>query len=229
MKTTIISILTLFLMYSTSYTQEETKYGFNKSDFIVAGSISYSKGDSNSKFMSNDRQTFTSSSENKNFSLIPEVGYFLSDYFMIGTKIGYITGKSKNYNGNILFENKSSGYTASLFGRYYVIPKKRISLFTELEGSYSKIDSKNSRNEFLNLPSFSENKQESYSISFAPGVNIFINQNLALTSKIGNIGYTRSKNSFIDLENNDTSNNKNSGFSASVNLDNFFFGFLYTI
>lgn len=225
MKTFILSILVALLGYSNTTAQDETTYGFNKGDFTISGVFNYSLQNSED----NSVNLFTYESKSHNFSIIPEVGYFLSNHFMTGIKLGYVNFKTEgtSNNENSLSSN-GNGYTTSLFGRYYFSPQKRISLFLELDAGYSKTKSESSRiSSDIDLSS-SSSTIENYNITVSPGVNIFMTKNLSLTSRIGKIGYSKNKQRFIASDG-DTGINERDNFDARVSLSNFYFGVLYRI
>ncbi len=229
MKTFLVLSTTLFLVSFISYAQEETQFGFEKGDFILSGTASYSNQNSDSEFIRVNDDNFITDSESNNFEITPEVGYFLSNHFMVGARIGYIKGKSKSQNSSFQFSDENFGYVMGLVGRYYINPKSRVSIFTELEGSFTKVDIESENNNLGTPPSRNEGEQENLSLAFTPGINIFLNKNLSLTSRIGRIGYGKSKSTSVNLETNDVSRAESNNFFTSVSLDNFFFGVLYRI
>ncbi|WP_299441670.1 hypothetical protein [uncultured Aquimarina sp.] len=228
MKTTLLLMIALAAL-SATYAQENKTFGFEKGDFIISGTMSYSNQNSDS-FRSNiDGSTSWSDSKGYNFNFIPEVGYFISPSFMTGIKLGYISFKNQSYSDSG-FESysKGNGYSTSLFGRYYFSAQKRISLFIELDAGYSKISSDSEVRTSLSNLNIGKNDNTNYSVAASPGINLFINKNLSLTSRIGKLSYAHIKDTYSNSEG-DTSVNRRNGFNANINLNNFYFGVLYRI
>lgn len=61
-----------------------------------------------------------------NFSIVPSVGYFVSDNFAIGTGVGY------NYNKQVSDKNLNQAFEVSPFGRYYVDLSDQFKFFGQL-------------------------------------------------------------------------------------------------
>lgn len=225
MKTFILSILLALLGYSNTIAQDETTYGFNKGDFTIAGSINYSKTNISSEFNSGI-DSFNNEQKLSNLAIIPEIGYFISDHFMLGANLGYLNQYSESPTS---FRNEESGYIAGISSKYFFTPQKRISLFSEISTSYTKLtgDSKSYNNQVL--VNTEERETESLAIGLSPGINIFLNKRLSLTSKIGRIGYEKRKGNTVNLDNNSTSSFENDRFVTSIGLDSLFFGVLYRI
>ena len=219
-------ILTVFAVSFTmvSYSQEIEFNGFSKGDFIISGSANFY---SNENISISTSDTVSYKYENTNVSIIPEIGFFITDHFMLGVKAGYINSKS-NRDNNIA-ESKNSGYTTGITGRYYFSPKKRFSFYTEISGSFSKIDgySRYYSGEVLN--SNYDDTRKDFSVKLSPGVNIFINKNFSITSRLGELGYSYSKDTFNDKLNNIGYVSDSKAILASLDFDTFYFGILYRI
>ena len=225
MKTIILTVFAVsFAM--VSYSQEIEFNGFSKGDFIISGSANfYSNKNEYASISTTD--TLNSKYKNTNISIVPEIGLFLTDHFLIGLNVGYLYSKSKRENN--LVENESSGYTTGITGRYYFSPKKRISFYTEISGSYSKTEGSSKYYSEDTVDASYDNTNEHFSVKLSPGVNIFINKNLAITSRIGNVGYSNSKNESRDTLNDRSYANSSKGISASLDFSSFYFGILYRI
>jgi len=219
----------LFFAIISSNAQEDSSFGFTKGDFTISGTMSYSNQDSDSFRTDIDGNTNTFNTKGRNFNVIPEIGYFITSHLMAGLKVGYKNSKSQNNTSDqFSYYSKSRGYSSSVFGRYYFSPQKRISVFIELNAEFSKIkrDSE-TLNSNIDLIT-SQNTTKTNSIAATPGINVFINKNLSLTSRIGNLSYDDSKDNFSSSEG-DTGVNRRNGINASISLDNFYFGVLYRI
>ena len=51
------------------------------------------------------------------FGVIPSLGYFVADKFMVGVNIGYTSSKSEGMN---FYDSKSTGFAVGPFARYYI-------------------------------------------------------------------------------------------------------------
>ncbi|GAA0718847.1 hypothetical protein GCM10009430_17480 [Aquimarina litoralis] len=225
MKTFILSILVALLGYSNTIAQDETTYGFNKGDFTIAGSINYSKRNSSSEFNS-DIDSFSNEQKSSNLAIVPEIGYFISDHFMLGANLGYLNQYSESPTS---FRNEESGYIVGISSKYFFTPQKRITLFSEISTSYTKLSGDNKSYNNQVLVATGERKTESLAIGLSPGINIFLNKRLSLTSKVGRIGYEKTKGNTVSLDNNSISSFENDRFVTSIGLDSVFFGVLYRI
>ncbi|MBW1294269.1 outer membrane beta-barrel protein [Aquimarina litoralis] len=228
MKTTFLLLITI-ATFAQIKAQEASEFGFDKGDFTISGTMNYSYQNSDQLRTDINGDIYRQDIKGHNFSLIPEIGYFVSNRIMTGIKIGFISSKAESHDiDEFEYTSKGKGYSAGLFGRYYFSPKKRVSLFMELDAGYRKIKSDFDRVSSIDDPTANSNTNENYNLTAAPGINIFINKNLSLTSRIGSIGYSYRKDSF-DNSDGDIWINKREGIDASISLDNFFFGVLYRI
>ncbi len=143
---------------------------------------------------------------------------------MVGLKFRYISSKTENYDNNLYgFFSKGKGYNTGIFGRYHFSHQKRVSLFIELNAGYQMIKSDSDKIFQVNNLTTSTEKNESYNVTAAPGINIFINKDLSLTSRIGSIGYSHIKGSFNDSDG-DIGTNKRDSFNANISLSNTIYG-----
>ncbi len=221
----MMSLLIGSLSIFNSSAQEEIEYGFKKGDLIISGAINYSTNSSKSKFDTNDLEQKIKSNT---IAIIPEVGYFISNHFAAGARIGYLWSKSENQNSST-YTNKQDGFTTGVFGRYYINPDKRVNFFAEIASNYRKTTSESTNNDLNSLSSSGSGEQKSYSVYLTPGINIFLTQNLSLTSRIGTVGYSKSEQDYHSIEGDYRSSSENDSFTASLSLDNFYFGVLYSI
>lgn len=206
MKTVIQVFIFLFLFGSSTIAQPTSGTVF------VGGDIGLSVGSNKSK---NDNTTTTN--YNKiDYSLLPQLGYFVSDIIAVGARIG-ISGDRYKYEDNFAYDKVSSSYFVfNPFARYYIINQKG-GLFAEADmnlgfgktkTTYTNIiDEDNSTNIFMGLK---------------PGVYYYISDRIVLQAFYGWFGFR----SNIDKEDNDNKDISNTfGFDLSSN--SFAFGFAY--
>ncbi|AXT51007.1 hypothetical protein D1818_09280 [Aquimarina sp. BL5] len=228
MKTTLLLFITAITL-SSIYAQEDSSFGFEKGDFTISGTMNYSYQNSESFRNNIEGESYKFETKGHNFSIIPEIGYFISSHLMAGLKFGYISSKTENYDNDLYdFSSKGKGYSTGIFGRYYFSPQKRVSLFIELNAGYQMIKTDSDRIFQVNNLTTSTDKNESYNMTAAPGINLFVNKNLSLTSRIGSIGYSHIKDSFNDSDG-DIGTNKRDRFNANISLSSLYFGVLYRI
>lgn len=228
MKTTLLLFITAITL-SSIYAQEDSSFGFEKGDLTISGTMNYSYQNSESFRNNIEGDSYKFETKGHNFSIIPEIGYFISSHLMAGLKFGYISSKTENYDNDLYdFSSKGKGYSTGIFGRYYFSPQKRISLFIELNAGYQMIKTDSDRIFQVNNLTTSTDKNESYNMTAAPGINIFINKNLSLTSRIGSIGYSHIKDRFNDSDG-DIGTNKRDRFNVNISLSSLYFGVLYRI
>ncbi|TAG02827.1 MAG: hypothetical protein EAZ44_06835 [Cytophagia bacterium] len=108
MKRIIIGFIA-FLTLSLGYAQTE------KGTIYVGGNLRF--GSTTNKTTSG---TITSESSSSNFSIIPDVGYFISDNVAIGLGIGYSQSTSKSPNGLTTTTTTESNFIIAPTFRYYM-------------------------------------------------------------------------------------------------------------
>ncbi len=113
-KTLLLAIT--FLVFSTNASSQITK-----GNWLVSGSVSFSRMQSSSEAALQFKQT--------NFQISPTIGYFLEDKFALGLKPSLIYGSNNIANSNTVF-------SIGPFARYYFLnPEKIFNLF--FEGNYA--------------------------------------------------------------------------------------------
>ncbi|WP_074408386.1 outer membrane beta-barrel protein [Aquimarina megaterium] len=211
---TAFLFFTLVFTFSVTFAQEESGYGFNKSDFFVSGTMGYN----NSKY----KGDFGSTEKGHILIIEPEIGFFIHSNIAIGTRLSVLTNTSKNSNN---YEIEESGYGVGVFGKYFFTPKKKFSIYAELSAAYrtSEREQKITLSDQIETRK-SENK--GYNIAISPGMQFFVSKRLALTSRIGSISYNSSDNENTS-PNGEKFNSDVKNFSINLGLDNIYFGVLY--
>ncbi len=190
----LLLFIFLISIFGTVQAQEKKDHnGFMKGDKYISGMIGYNT-------VSN-----SDNSKNKKFEVSPRFGYFINDFVAVGGRLGYSQSTSKNASGNKIADN--TAFTVEAFGRYYLLPGSKFSLFGELGvgfGSIKNIDKK--RNNGINA-------------GLTPGLSYFINQHFAFEFAIGVLSYETVKRNGAD--------GSTDSFSVGVDLENISFGFIY--
>src|SRR5690554_4813314 len=112
MKKLILSIALLSGIAFTTQAQTE------KGKFIIGGNVSYNsvKTDADGAKASHD------------FSIVPNVGYFVNDNIAIGTGIGFETSKASSASQF----GKTDAFVIAPFGRHYVPVAEKFQFFSQL-------------------------------------------------------------------------------------------------
>ena len=188
------TLLCAFLLLGFSiYAQEDENLGFQKGDFFISGNIEFSILDSSD----DDLETTT-------FSIIPSAGYFVSDHFAVGARLGYST--VNNETSTIDLTNNS--FIIGAFGQYVFTPEKKFSFTGTLALNYINSDVENLEG--------AESTVDVFQASLAPGIYYFLSKSIAIVSSVGILSY---QNFGGDAD--------ASSFTLSLNPDNLNFGLLY--
>lgn len=207
MKRILLTLLLVAFSCQVSMAQSERdekdhQGGYFKGDVLLTGGVSYSSV--------KDKNYET---KNTNFNINPKIGYFVSNNILIGLNInfGQQKGEIYDYINYYPFANKATFFSGGIYGRYYFIPSHRFSVFTHLGLSYGtrKFES-----------SYEDTKYETFSTSFAPGINYFISDSFALEASFGFISFYSSK---ADINNAKPTNS----FDIGLDMSSIGFGLIY--
>lgn len=108
-------ILSIALLSGVAFT---TQAQTDKGKFIVGGNVSYSTSKSDA----------AGAKASHDFSILPNVGYFVSDNIAVGTGIGYQTSKSAIPSDF----GKEGAFVIAPFGRHYVPVAEKFKFFSQL-------------------------------------------------------------------------------------------------
>ena len=152
------------------------------------------------------------------YTFIPSVGYYFNDNLAIGFQLGYTSGTNNSINDYIINTRNSDSivinntkttnqvFTFAPLLRYStpIVGKIGFNLNFTLPFSYTRYFS-TAYNGMLSLTTIYNTLTSNYSIfSFgvviSPGLQWFINNNIALISSIGSLSYTHSKINAIGNE-----------------------------
>ena len=190
---------------------ETPAFGFAQGNVFLEGGFSYSsQKDKNEPVTTETGFVFT-----------PKVGYFISDDLAIGVQVGLSSYKEKVEVANTSVEQKTTGLSAGVFGRYYFLELgQRFKTYAELGVNFggTKYDD--------GIDGTDDRKVNGVGAGFGLGLNYFVTENMAISFGLSDIiSYSSSK---VDLEGAESQSN----FNANVNVfNNFFataqFGMLY--
>ncbi|OXA99836.1 hypothetical protein B0A75_09955 [Flavobacterium oncorhynchi] len=100
-------ILTAIAVFGFAFANAQTG-GFAKGDAFISGALSVGS-------------TKEGDAKTSNFTIVPSVGYFVSENIAIGGKLGF--------GSNKMGDDKTNAFTAGAFGRYYFTPASQFSVF----------------------------------------------------------------------------------------------------
>jgi opacity protein-like surface antigen len=166
---------------------QESNGGFAKGDVLATGSF----GVGSEK---------TGDSKTNIFEIAPSVGYFVSENIAIGARVGFASIKETG-------EEKINDFKAEVFGRYYITPASKFSVFGELATGIGS----SKQGDF---------KSKSFGINAGLGVNYFLSSNWAIEAAWAGLGY----------ESNDNGGNgadKTNSFGLAIDLSAINFGLTY--
>lgn len=203
MKKIILSAAALFIFGFASAQDASTSTGgkgFANGDVFISGSIGLD---------SEEMGDFS----NSTFSIMPKVGFFVSENIAIGGQLGYRTATADIYDADLLEfgEEKNSTFTVGAFGRYYTTPASEFSFFGELGLNYNSSTVKRTGDDY---------KVSGFQIALAPGVSYFISDHFALEASIGALSYETSKPDFDGAENTNS-------YGISLDLTDVMVGLIY--
>ncbi len=139
------------------------------------------------------------------FSLIPEIGYKVSDSWALGVSLGYV----HDYNNNV----KSNGFTINPYARYSFVEFGPVSLF--LDGGFGLSTYKVKVGDGK-----SSDARNCWEIGIKPGVKVSLAKNIDFVAHVGFLGYRdRDDESIISYG--------NSGFGFQLSGNDLNFGILY--
>ncbi|MBM6500593.1 outer membrane protein [Flavobacterium macrobrachii] len=201
MKKIILSVAAIFAFGFANAQDKAASEGFAKGDVFISGSV----GISSSK---------TGDSKENNLSFSPRAAYFVDDNIALGLAIGYETQK---IDDGASATNTQTSFGA--FGRYYVTPSSKFSLFAQLG-----VDITSNNSEFEveldGTVNAVDTESKGFNIGFAPGFHYFVSDKFALETSIGVLGYSSDDNGGNGVD-------KTNTFDLGLDFSNVMFGLTY--
>ena len=145
-------------------------------------------------------------SKESSFEIAPRFSYFVSDNIAVGAKIGFMSMKGDNGTVDTL-----DAQTLSLgaFGRYYMTPASKFSVFAELGFDYNSTDDK-----------LADAKLNGFDLGVGPGVSYFLSDAFAIEASWGMLNYATEKGDWTGAESTDT-------FGLGLDMRDLTFGLAY--
>lgn len=191
---------------SVSAQEQTTVGGFDQGDIFISGSVGFGS-------------TSQGDIKGNQFEISPKVGFFVSDNIAIGATLGYASQTSERPAINpttlelVDAEDKTTAFSAGVFGRYYATPVNQFSFFAELSASFVA-----SKNEVAFVDE--DAKFDGLNFELAPGISYFVSDCITLEASYGIIGYNTFK---ADTEGAEARNN----FNVGLDFSNINFGIAY--
>lgn len=191
----LIALGIALLTFGIGIAQEKNKdhKGFRGGDMFVSGSVGF-----NSIKHSDD-------SKEKKFNFNPRYGYFLNDFFAVGGRLGFVYADKNNRDHTKIKEDYT--YSFDVFGRYYLLPGSKFSVFGELDLGFGW--TRNMEHHWTN----------GVNATISPGLSYFLGEHFALEAIFGILSY------------NTVSHGGKSGsthdFEVGLDMGNINFGIIY--
>lgn len=186
-------ILTMAAVFALSFANAQDKKaksndGFSQGDVFVTGSVGFS---------SNTNKDYLNSGGNyksSDFNFKPTINYFVTENISLGLGLNFGGGSTDATSTS--GSNKTSTVGAGLNGRYYFTPSSKFSVFTQLGFDFA------TKKYTPNVGD--SNKDNSFGVAFAPGINYFVSSNFSIETKIAALSYTSAKGDWTNAENRTT-------------------------
>jgi outer membrane protein len=186
----------------------------SNAQFFVGGSLNLNSGSEKE----NDDKTESYSY----FSITPKLGYYLTDEFAVGLRVGYFSDTDKEFDPD--FEDKLTGWEFAPFARYTVFSSGKFSIFGE--GVLSFAGSSTDDDDY---------KVSNVGFYVAPVLSYKLSDNFSLESSLNflGLGYNRTKTTVDNPLSSDDDVSVSSGFGLNADSDNlidvsnFTIGFVY--
>ncbi len=191
MKRALFFLLAL-VIFGTAQAQQDHD-GFAKGDMFISGALGYSS------------VSYPDHSEEQNFTISPRFGYFLNDFIALGARLGYALQDRKNTLGHRVADN--STLTIGVFGRYYLLPGSKFSIYGELGVGFGA--TKNIADDWTN----------GVNAWFSPGLSYFVGRHFALEASFGVLSYHTVNAQGVS--------GSTHSFEAGIDLEDINFGIIY--
>ena len=142
------------------------------------------------------------------FTIIPEIGYNLSEKWAVGMTIGYGETKTKikDYETGAKVTDKVKNFTVAPYARYTFVKFDHVNLFVDGTVGYGYED-------------FAGVKTNTFNVGLKPGVAVNLNDKLSFVAHVGLLGYEYEK-----VKGDDKSTNS---FGLDLSGSNLSFGVYY--
>jgi hypothetical protein len=208
MKKVLLSVVALLAFgFANAQEKKEGGAGLASGNIVLLGDFNY---------------TSTSQDDVKSsvFGLAPGVGYMMSDNLMLLGSIGISTGTVSSPGTE---DVKINGLGLNAGVRYFFTPADKFSLSIGGQLGYGSISSNLGVDEFGDQEVLADDvKTSTISFNVPVGLHYFMNDNFAITTTFGGLGYSSSK---ADTDGAEAKNT----FGLNLNMSSLSFGLLYKL
>ncbi|WP_442266744.1 outer membrane beta-barrel protein [Tenacibaculum sp. ZS6-P6] len=170
MKKLLIALAAGFIGFTNLNAQEkEAIGGFEKEDFFITGSVSYT----NTSISGIDDSLGS-------FTIAPAAGYFITENLALQLELSYNSLDIINVTG---FANSRDTFGVAAGVNYFFTPAQRFSFTLEGNVFYANTSEDNNFSPDTNT----------FGIVVSPGINYFISNSFALNASVGALGFNSSK------------------------------------
>ena len=158
------------------------------------------------------------------FSIVPEIGYKLSDKWTVGIGIGYThtsnpTEEQTGFDG----VDKLNGFVIAPYARYHFVKWNKVGLFLQGGLSYTNLKGTAEADDENGWESDIDGTIGTFYIGFKPGIQVDLSEKLSLVATVGNLGWETTSLGGDVWENYDAS----STFDFGVDLTQINFAMYY--
>ncbi|HLW62486.1 MAG TPA: outer membrane beta-barrel protein [Flavobacterium sp.] len=197
-------LLSLAVLATGVAVQAQEGFGFKEGDILLEGSLQLNSGKESGTMGGTD----VSLKESTTF-FNPKAGYFINDQFVLGVELGVGSYKQIQEVGSTESEEKSNGFYAGVFGRYYFLELgQRFKTYSELGVG-------------MNNTKYTDNignvsKTSGFGAGLGLGINYFVTPKIAINFGLSDLlHFSTEKDKNTDM--------KTTESGANINVfDNFF-------
>ena len=146
----------------------------------------------------------------QSYSIVPQVGNFVSEDVALGLGIGYIGSKNESELNNVTSTQKENLFLVKPFARKYWGVAKNLFVFGELSVPLG-FGKNTSETSLGNTTTTAEAKYTNIGVQVAPGLDYYLSDNWSLEATFGLLGWNSTK-----PENGDAANSFNFGLNSGV-------------
>lgn len=206
-------LFTLLLLSFTTivFAQEnEDLFNIEKGTWVVEGGFSIF---SENREITND---INSTNDIVRFSIMPRLGYTLSDNLVLGLGIGYSYSKLEHSNerNELISLSKTNSISFTPYLKKFFPLSDNLALNLQAETSYERGKRETTNNSFSNDTDY-------FFIGLRPGVNYSMSDNFLLQASFGSLGYSNYR-----METNDVIQEKSNSFGLNLGTSSLLFGVL---
>ena len=162
----------------------------------------------------------------RNIALTPQIGYFVNDNLLIGTRIGYSQEKNvlRGSSGNIVInsEARKNIFRIGPYLRFHKSINDQLYLFTQgnIDLGFGKIKNENKSTDII----IEENVFE-FEAGLKPGLLFLLSDRFGIESSFGFLGYKLIQTKLKDSDLDPIPINKDQDFGLDLNFKTFSLGF----